>query len=169
MQKYLILSAMGKDRPGLSNKISNIISSNNAYIELKRAYTLGGDFTIICLIRTKGDPSNIIAKIDQLKSNELNIAIKETNEDNYLDEGGYTLAIKGSEHTEVFEKITFLIYKNGFNIRTLEYETTNAPMSGSKLFNLSVNFIPLKDSDILKLKEDLSGIERTYNLDISYI
>src|SRR3989338_8612797 len=50
MKKFLVISAIGKDRPGIVNELSKVIVDNGCNIEDSRMTVLGGEFALIVLI-----------------------------------------------------------------------------------------------------------------------
>ena len=61
MQNYLIISAIGHDKPGIVQKISKIVLDNGCSIEDSRMMVLGGEFSVIMM--TSGN-WNHIAKLE---------------------------------------------------------------------------------------------------------
>ena len=51
---YVVLTAVGPDRPGLVNALASLIRDAGANIEDSRMAILGGEFAVILLIRLAG-------------------------------------------------------------------------------------------------------------------
>ncbi len=52
---YLVLTAVGPDRPGLVNDLSSLIAAAGANLEDSRMAILGGEFAVILLISASAD------------------------------------------------------------------------------------------------------------------
>ena len=50
MLHYLVISALGKDRPGIVNQLSNILLDAGCNIVESRMAVLGGEFALMLLI-----------------------------------------------------------------------------------------------------------------------
>jgi len=57
MTTKLVISALGVDRPGIVNDLSNIIYTNELNIEDSRMTVLGGEFAVLLLV--SGDQAAI--------------------------------------------------------------------------------------------------------------
>ena len=50
MSAYLVISAIGQDRPGIVDEVSAFILSHQCNVEDSRMAVLGGDFALIMLV-----------------------------------------------------------------------------------------------------------------------
>ena len=63
MSEYLVISAIGKDKPGIVNEISAVILNNQCNIDDSRMTVLGGEFALILLVSGNW---NAINKLEEL-------------------------------------------------------------------------------------------------------
>ena len=56
-KNYLVLTAVGPDRPGLVNEISSLVLAAGANLEDSRMAILGGEFALLILV--SGDPKAV--------------------------------------------------------------------------------------------------------------
>src|SRR3954453_12481984 len=56
-KSYLVLTAVGPDRPGLVNEISSLVLAAGANLEDSRMAILGGEFALLMLV--SGEPKAI--------------------------------------------------------------------------------------------------------------
>ena len=59
MNQSLVITAIGEDRPGIVNELSEILLKANLNIEDSRMSVLGGEFVVILLVT--GNESSIMA------------------------------------------------------------------------------------------------------------
>ena len=75
MSVELVITALGEDRPGIVDELSNVLSTHQLNIEDSRMSVLGGEFAILMLV--SGASNSIDAFIDKipelgrLTSNEI--------------------------------------------------------------------------------------------------
>src|SRR5437588_11608562 len=62
-QRYVVLTAVGPDRPGLVNQLSSLICEAGAGIEDSRMAILGGEFAMILLIM---GPAGAIERVGKI-------------------------------------------------------------------------------------------------------
>ena len=72
MSTKLVISALGEDRPGIVDELSNIVYTHNLNIEDSRMTVLGGEFAILLLV--SGDQSSIDAV--QTQAHEIEQALQ---------------------------------------------------------------------------------------------
>ena len=61
MNKYLVISALGKDRPGIVNLLSQAILEAGCNIQDSRMTVLGGEFALMLLV---SGPWNAVGKLE---------------------------------------------------------------------------------------------------------
>src|SRR3989338_8780603 len=73
MSNHLVISAVGHDRPGIVDALSQVILENNCNIKDSRMAILGGEFALILLIEGNW---NTVAKLEgQLNSLQEQLAL----------------------------------------------------------------------------------------------
>ncbi len=70
----LVITAMGEDRPGLVDELSNALTSHDLNIEDSRMSVLGGEFAILMLVSGGGD--SIDAFIKEVPELEQTLGMK---------------------------------------------------------------------------------------------
>mgnify|MGYP003446493178 FL=1 len=61
MNKYLVISALGKDRPGIVNLLAQAILEAGCNIQDSRMTVLGGEFALMLLV---SGPWNAVGKLE---------------------------------------------------------------------------------------------------------
>nr|WP_192469136.1 glycine cleavage system transcriptional repressor [Klebsiella michiganensis] len=75
LQHYLVITALGADRPGIVNTITRHVSSCGCNIEDSRLAMLGDEFTFIMLLSGSWNAINLIESTLPLKGAELDLLI----------------------------------------------------------------------------------------------
>ena len=159
----IIITAIGKDRSGLVNKITSIINNNNGNIENSKMIKIDDQFAIIINFSVLGDISNIEAELTDIK--KLSFFCKRTGEGHVNKKVNKNYLIKGADDQGIIDRISNYFKNKNINITEMETFIESAPITGAPLFNMSIN-IEINESDLEKIKYDLSDICKNLNLDL---
>ncbi|VTM21787.1 Gcv operon repressor [Raoultella terrigena] len=81
LQHYLVITALGADRPGIVNTITRHVSSCGCNIEDSRLAMLGDEFTFIMLLSGTWNAINLIESTLPLKGAELDLLNRDETDD----------------------------------------------------------------------------------------
>jgi glycine cleavage system transcriptional repressor len=168
MKKHLVISAMGKDRPGLVHALSKAILDCGCNIEDSRMTVLGGEFALILLV---SGPWNAIAKLEtQAKALEpkleLTLALRPT-------EGRarrpkavpYVVDVVAMDHPGIVHDIAEFLSMRGINIEDLSTWTYAAAHTGTPMFSLSMEVSVPAEVNIGQLRDEFTRFCDELNLD----
>jgi glycine cleavage system transcriptional repressor len=165
----LIMIAVGPDRVGLVEKISEFIVERGCNIEDSRMAAFAGEFAVILLI--SGEARNL-SKISQSSADlseqtGLQISVKQPSRKKPQEPSlPYKLIASCMDHPGVVYKISTTLSKLGINIESLETDTYPAPVSGTPIFRMeAIISIPTR-LNINTVRSQFDGIEREENIDI---
>jgi glycine cleavage system transcriptional repressor len=166
---HLILTAIGPDRVGLVEKISEFISRRDCNIEDSKMATFYGEFAVIILIT--GDAGNLaqIARDHRQIESEtgLTIVVKTPTPRKSMEAFiPYKLTAACMDHPGIVHKISGVLSDLAVNIESMETKTYFAPMSGTPLFQLEAELAVPVRTNINQLRDRLSEIQREENIDI---
>ncbi|RMD69046.1 MAG: glycine cleavage system protein R, partial [Gammaproteobacteria bacterium] len=139
MSKYLVISALGENRPGIVEAISEVITENRCNIEESRMATLGGEFAMILLV---SGPWNAIAKLEgALQSlgerKGLTVVTKRTEpkppEEAVLP---YLVEVVSMDHPGIVHEVADFFARRRINIQELNTDSYRAPHTGTPIFNM---------------------------------
>ena len=74
MTEQLVITALGEDRPGIVDELSNALTTHELNIEDSRMSVLGGEFAILMLV--SGASNSINAFMDETSSLEASLRMK---------------------------------------------------------------------------------------------
>jgi glycine cleavage system transcriptional repressor len=166
---HLILTAVGPDRIGLIENISEFISSRNCNIEDSKMAAFYGEFAIIMLITGMADDLARIALDyrEMASQTGLTFVIKTAplrkSADAFIP---YKLTAACMDHPGIVHKISGVLSEHAVNIESMETKTYFAPMSGTPLFQLEAELAVPVRTNINQLRERLAEVQREENIDI---
>jgi glycine cleavage system regulatory protein len=171
MKKYVVLSALGKDRPGLVNRITHAIKDAGGNIEIQRSTRMAGEYALIVLVTLDdagGKLDETIRRLGALGGPDLMISARPAISPGGEPEtaGMAELEASGADQPGLIDAVTLLLYRHHINIESMNYDTESAPMTGEHLFRMNARLAIPKGLDVAALREQLRDMERAYNFDV---
>ena len=169
--KYLVISAQGKDRPGIVNTLSKAAVDNGCNITNSRMAVLGGEFALILLIN--GSEEAVAAMKQRLPALEeelqLSITAKPTTPRIAAQRWiPYRVEVVAMDHPGIVHPITEFFSKQKINIEELETETYAAPHTGATMFSLLMTVAVPTSVSTSQLRETFIEFCDELNLDASF-
>jgi glycine cleavage system transcriptional repressor len=170
-QGYLVLSAVGPDRPGLVNEISALVHEARANIEDSRMAILGGEFAVILLI------SGARPALERIESSRpalergtgLSITFKHTaRPDQRRHFLPYRIKVTGVDRPGIVYGISQVLAGRGVNVASLESRLAYAPLSGTPMFVLEAELQVPSELALSQLRRDLASACEEDNLDFAF-
>ena len=159
----IIITAIGKDRPGLVNKITKIISDNNGSVENSKMIKIDDQFAIIINFIINGSSKIIEQKLQTIK--KLSFFCKKTEKNSTVQVYEKSFTIKGADDKGIMDSISNYFKEKSINITQIESYIESAPTTGSPLFNMVVTFDENKQTSN-QIKNDLLEICEKMNLNL---
>lgn len=168
MTTKLVISALGQDRPGIVDQLSNIIYTHNLNIEDSRMTVLGGEFAILLLV--SGEQTALDALQAQLgeieQSLQMSLLLKTTSEpDKNENTIPYLVEVAALDHPGIVNSIARFFSAQNINIVNLHTERYSAPHTGSPMFALHMTIGIPGEINISQLREAFMDICDELNLD----
>ena len=168
MTTKLVISALGEDRPGIVDELSNIIYTHGLNIEDSRMTVLGGEFAILLLV--SGEPSSIDGLNSQLDDIEqalrMRLLIKVTAETRTLDNTvPYSVEVASLDHPGIVRQLSGFFSSRDINIVNLQTERYAAAHTGSPMFALHMTVGIPAETNIAQLRDTFMEFCDELNLD----
>ena len=162
----LIISVVGSDRPGIVSEISGIITSHGGNVEESRMTRLGSDFTIVMLVTVDSKwEESLVVTLQAIK--ELSIMTKATESNTVITGVNCQISLNGADNEGIVNVISKYLSKKSMNILDMETHISNAPVTGTPLFNLmAITTIP-SNIDLSEIQSDLSLIAQKLGVEIT--
>ncbi len=173
MKTYMILSLVGKDRPGIVDQVSSFLLGHEANIEDSRMAAMGGRFSIMTLFSCPGNQVESIRKdLSELTELGFEPSLHQADDPSLLPhhrELPLKMEIIAMDHPGIVQRVVSILHRHNVNIQSLETKVTSAPLSGAPLFDLLVQAAVPAEESIVKVKSDLSALAAEMNLDLSFL
>ncbi|MDH5300192.1 MAG: glycine cleavage system protein R [Gammaproteobacteria bacterium] len=141
MESCLVVTALGRDRPGIVKSLTKALTRHQANISESRMTVLGGEFAVMMLVAAS---DAAIASLEQerpaLESElGLNIHMKRTLP-RPLASGvvPYVVTVVAMDHPGIVHDVTDFFAAKGLNIESLETTNYAAAHTGTLMFSLSM-------------------------------
>ncbi|VAW53179.1 Glycine cleavage system transcriptional antiactivator GcvR [hydrothermal vent metagenome] len=174
MTTSLVITAIGADRPGIVNDLTEILLKADLNIEDSRMAVLGGEFAVMLLITGSDQSINTITQQKEALENalNLNLLIKSTqrvnNNDNSMSESHYNILVEGMDNPGIVHKLTRYLSQQHINIINMQTDSGHAPHTGTPVFAVNIKVdIPAKQ-DIEQITNDFTKLCDELNMDVKF-
>ncbi len=168
---FLVLSALGPDRPGLVAEITEYLTERGANVEDSRMAVLGGEFGVLILV--SGTPHEIELIERERESlavkTGLDLLVRRTKspEDHRRAASVPCLVTaEALDHEGIVHAVSRALHAAGVNIVSLETSAYEAPVTGSPLFRLEARVDLPPAVTVGKLRKAMDVVAEAENLDI---
>ena len=163
----LIISALGSDRPGIVSEISGVITSHGGNVEESNMSRLGSDFTIIMLVSVAPDWVESL-EVALQSINELTIISKPTETQEAKEGIQCQIDLSGADNEGIVKVLSKYLVGKSINILEMQTHITNAPVTGTPLFNLkAITTIP-KSLNLTDIQSEINQIAQKLGIEITF-
>jgi glycine cleavage system transcriptional repressor len=168
MNKHLVISALGKDRPGIVNDLSKAILDCGGNVEDSRMSVLGGEFALILLVTGHW---SAIAKLEhQLpalgKKLDLTVVARHTEpravRTNMVP---YVIDVIAMDHPGIVHDVAEFFAARKINIEEMSTWTYPAAHTGTAMFSMNMTVSIPSDLNIGRLRQEFTEFCDSLNLD----
>jgi glycine cleavage system transcriptional repressor len=138
-KSYLVLTAVGPDRPGLVNEISSMVLAAGANLEDSRMAILGGEFALLILLSGEAKAIDEV----ELRGGDLGARLglrvmsKLTSSPQPArDFLPYRISVTGVDRPGIVQRVAAVLAGRSVNVASLESRLEYAPESGTPMFIL---------------------------------
>jgi glycine cleavage system transcriptional repressor len=168
MNKYLVISALGRDRPGIVNDLSKVVLECGGNVEDSRMTVLGGEFALMMLV--SGHWSAIGKLEHQLptlgKKLDLTIGAKHTEprtgRSNMVP---YVVDVITMDHAGIVHDVADFFAARQINIEEMSTWTYPAAHTGTPMFSMNMTVSIPSELNIGRLRQEFTEFCDTLNLD----
>jgi len=166
---HLILTAVGPDRVGLVENISQFIARHGCNIEDSKMAVFCGEFAVIVLIG--GDAKQLATIASDYREIESETGLTISTKTPAARAAAqaflpYKLTASCMDHPGIVYRISNVLSGMGVNIEAMETKTYAAPISGTPIFQLEADLAVPVTTNINQLRDRFSEIQRDENIDI---
>lgn len=174
MPAYLIVTAVGRDRPGLVDLLARELKSRDLNIETSRMSLLGGEFAMLLLISGEDEAvASIVADPSPLADAAgLEVFARRTHAPGARPGPRalpYRIATAGMDHPGIVHDIASVLHGFQVSVETLDTRVTRAANSGTPVFHMEARLAVPVDVRLKSLREALVELEDRLNMDIELV
>jgi len=165
---YLVISALGMDRPGIVNILSGSVLNSGCNIHDSRMAVLGGEFAVLMLISGKADEissmETVISELEQ--THGLTITTKRTGSpEKRGDLVPYSIEVVSMDHPGIVHSVADFFAGRDINIEEMYTGSYAAAHTGTPMFTMSMSISIPADNPITSLRDDFMEFCDGLNLD----
>ncbi|WP_299015678.1 ACT domain-containing protein [uncultured Photobacterium sp.] len=163
--KHLIITVIGKDRPGLVEMLSDIVYQNNGNWLSSSLNKLAGQFAGILQIEVASQYipilSNALSQIDEL---QIHIVEEDTADAPAI--ALHNLTITGNDRPGIVKDVTTKLNQLGININRIKTDTQSAPNWGYPIFTARFQLELPDDIELEVVQDSLEKLADDLTVDI---
>ena len=170
MSKSLVLTVIGKDRPGIVNRLSDVGQRFGANWAGSRMAGLAGQFAGIVHFQVPDEKLEpLAAALRALSADELVVVIAESDAvTSPSPQRMVQLELVGNDRPGIVRDFSGCLARRGVSIEELHTEFVSAPMSADPLFKVNALLaVPAELSDA-QLKSELEGLATEMMVDFEF-
>jgi glycine cleavage system regulatory protein len=165
--QFLILTAIGDDRPGLVGELSATISAHQGnWLESSMSH-LAGKFAGIVKVAVPDDKAEALraalTKLSGLKVTAESSAPQKSAVAARL----LKLSLVGHDRIGIVREVSQVLARHAVNVEDLSTRTASAPMSAEIMFHADIELRAGADLDVRALTADLERISNDLMVDIN--
>ncbi len=136
---HLVLTVIGADRPGLVDRLSQLVAEHGGNWERSQMARLGGKFAgIVEVSITAGAAGALETTLDALGDAGLHVTVERTDPGPAVAGPRLVISLVGTDRPGLVHAVAGALADVGANIEELVTATTDAPMAGGTLFEATV-------------------------------
>ncbi|MGN6643225.1 MAG: glycine cleavage system protein R [Verrucomicrobiota bacterium] len=169
MNRSLVMTVIGKDRPGLVESVASLVAEHNGNWLGSRMSRLGGQFAGIVHVEVPAETEkSLTSALQNLAGRGLNVVVNTDQAQTPTAAGPLTLLeIVGQDRPGIVKQISQALASFSVNVEELETERTSAAMSGENLFKARAKLSIPSTCNLGELRQKLEKIAADLIVDMS--
>jgi glycine cleavage system regulatory protein len=158
---------IGKDRPGLVEAISQVISDHDANWEASHMARIGGRFAGILQVAVSPENyASLTAGLEKLGPSGLRVTVEDDVEAAEPQGQAYWIELVGSDQPNIVRDIASALASREVTVLELNSELSDAPVAGGRLFKLQASIRCPQSLSGEELRESLEELANSLMVDI---
>jgi glycine cleavage system regulatory protein len=169
MQSPLVMTIIGRDRPGLVESVASIVAQHGGNWLQSRMCRLGGEFAGILQIEVDSAQQAALERdLGRLQAQGVNVVVCPTAGGQAFAAGKLArLELVGQDRPGIVREISRALASQGVNVEDLSTECSSAPMSGETLFTAKAKLSIPPSCRLPELRQELEKIAGNLVVDVS--
>lgn len=168
MKKYFVISALGKDRPGIINDLSKAVLDSGCNVEDSRMTVLGGEFALIQMVSGHWSAITRLERLLPALEKKLDLTLQSRHTEpraSTQERLPYTVDVVTMDHPGIVHQVADFFASRGINIEEMGSWTYPAAHTGTPMFSLSLTVSIPAEVHIGRLRDEFTGFCDNLNLD----
>ncbi len=168
-----IMTAFGKDRPGIVADVTRVLFENGCNLEENSMTLLADEFTLILLFSASDDGSEerLLAECRRLeKDRGISAFIRPLGERKDLPSASiqtYVVEVEGLDQSGIVYQVSQHLADQGLNILDLKSTVKSSPESGTALYQMQIHIQAQTGTSAEEIEASLSPVADELHVDIS--
>lgn len=165
---FLVISALGKDQPGIVNSLSQVVLDCGCNIADSRMTVLGSEFAVIMLVTGNWSAvAKVESQINRLQEKlDLTVVTRRTEERSETSRVvPYAVEVVAMDHPGIVRDVADFFSTRGINVEDLYTGRYPAPHTGTPMFSLHMTVGVPADMSIANLRGEFMDFCDALNLD----
>ncbi len=173
MQSRYIMTAFGKDRPGIVADVTQVLYENGCNLEDTTMSMLSDEFTINLLFSSNNDniEQSLLEKCRELEQQkDISAFIRPIKERRLANPKGFaicTLHVEGMDQAGIVYKISQFLADRSLNIVDLKSTVMVTPESGTALYMMDIHIQLPEAAAMQTIEEGLNIVAEGLNVEIT--
>jgi glycine cleavage system transcriptional repressor len=170
MSDQMVITALGADRPGIVDELSQVLYSQNLNIEDSRMSSLGGAFAILLLVTgSKQAIDEFIGKTRQIEAAlQMQLLVRTSEQSTTVKPlVPYQVEVVAMDHPGIVHNLASFFSSRQINIVDLETDSYPAAHTGTPMFSMLMTIGVPAEMSIKKLRADFLDACDELNMDAS--
>lgn len=156
MQAALVLTVIGRDRPGLVEALASLVNRHGGNWLESRMNRLGGEFAgILRLTVPAAAEAALRHDLDSLGTSGLTVLVRRDDATPAAPAQEILVQLVGADRPGIVRQIAAAFARHGANVEELVTECVSAPMSGEPLFRASARLALPPGCTLADIRADL--------------
>jgi glycine cleavage system regulatory protein len=169
MQRLLVMTVIGQDRPGLVESVAALVAEHGGNWLESRMSRLGGHFAGILRVEVPGENEpTLVAALKKLESRGLTVVVHPDQPKPIPASARQSvLEIVGQDRPGIVRAISHALASLGVNVEELHTECESAAMSGETMFKAHARLSLPESCDAAQVRQQLERIAADLIVEIS--
>jgi glycine cleavage system regulatory protein len=169
MERMLVMTVIGADRPGLVDLVASVVTRHGGNWLQSRMARLGGQFAGILRVAVSSEQQGpLITDLTALQNQGLNVTVAPDQPEQTTGPARINiLEIVGQDRPGIVRQISGALASFGVNVEELETECDSAAMTGENLFKAHARLRIPETCNTLELRRELEKIASDLIVEIS--
>ena len=167
MQTHLVLTVIGRDRPGLVSAVSETIAAGGGNWLDTRMATLAGQFAGMLLVEIASEKADdLVASLKTLETQGLRLTVEKSGEQAPFAGRTLRLELVGLDRPGIVRDVSAVLAAQNVSIVELESERVSGSFSGEAMFKAKARVRLPDDLDLAELRGSLEALANELMVDL---